>query len=90
MKDESRATNDEPWAKQQLLVGALSTQPTERRDLHYDLAVLPVTFSTLWPHEVAQSRRKTSMKKRRILLALLGILVGWGGAGMAQANPWAE
>jgi YVTN family beta-propeller protein len=25
------------------------------------------------------------MKKRRILLALLGILVGWGGAGMAQA-----
>jgi hypothetical protein len=25
------------------------------------------------------------MKKRRILLALLGILVGWGGAGMAHA-----
>ena len=25
------------------------------------------------------------MKKRRILLALLGLLVGWGGAGMAQA-----
>ena len=24
-------------------------------------------------------------KKRRILLALLGLLVGWGGAGMAQA-----
>ena len=27
------------------------------------------------------------MKKRRILLALLGILVGWGGASMATANP---
>jgi DNA-binding beta-propeller fold protein YncE len=26
------------------------------------------------------------MKKRRILLALLGILAGWGMAGMAQAN----
>ena len=26
------------------------------------------------------------MKKRRILLAILGILVGWGGAGMAHAN----
>ena len=26
------------------------------------------------------------MKKRRILLALLGILVGWGGVGMAQAH----
>jgi DNA-binding beta-propeller fold protein YncE/plastocyanin len=26
------------------------------------------------------------MKKRRILLALLGILVGWGGAGMAHAT----
>jgi DNA-binding beta-propeller fold protein YncE len=26
------------------------------------------------------------MKKRRILLALLGILVGWGGAGMAHAK----
>lgn len=27
------------------------------------------------------------MKKQRILLALLGLLVGWGGAGMAQAAP---
>lgn len=26
------------------------------------------------------------MKKRRILLALLCLLVGWGGAGMAQAG----
>lgn len=27
------------------------------------------------------------MKKPRILLALLGLLVGWGGVGMAQAAP---
>src|SRR5437016_2039233 len=60
----------------------------QRRDLHYDRACLPVTVSTLRPCEVAQSRRKLFMKmKRRILLALLGLLVGWGGVGMAQAAP---
>jgi DNA-binding beta-propeller fold protein YncE len=30
------------------------------------------------------------MIKRRVLLALLGILIGWGGASMAQATPPAK
>jgi len=67
-------------------VGAITTQPNKERRIGSDRAFWPVTVSTLRPHEVAQSRRKLYMKvKRRILLALLGLLVGWGGASIAQA-----